>query len=172
MGAGRAARTTADVILLNTCAIREHAEARVLGRLGDLARHKARRPGVRIGVTGCMAQHLRHDAARARAAGRSPGRARTATATCRRCSRRERARSARRAAPRQRRDLRRPPGGARARRARLGHHHARLRPVLHVLHRALRARPRAQPARVPSLLEQVRAAADGGAPRSSSSARP
>src|SRR5262249_19801070 len=49
----------ADVILLNTCAIREHAEARVLGRLGDLARHKARRPGVRIGVTGCMAQHLR-----------------------------------------------------------------------------------------------------------------
>ena len=49
----------ADVILLNTCAIREHAEARVLGRLGDLARHKARRPEVRIGVTGCMAQHLR-----------------------------------------------------------------------------------------------------------------
>ena len=50
---------TADVILLNTCAIREHAETRVLGRLGDLARYKARRPGVRIGVTGCMAQHLR-----------------------------------------------------------------------------------------------------------------
>ena len=54
-----AAPDTADVILLNTCAIREHAESRVLGRLGDLARHKARRPGVRIGVTGCMAQHLR-----------------------------------------------------------------------------------------------------------------
>jgi tRNA-2-methylthio-N6-dimethylallyladenosine synthase len=54
-----AAPDTADVILLNTCAIREHAETRVLGRLGDLARHKARRPGVRIGVTGCMAQHLR-----------------------------------------------------------------------------------------------------------------
>src|SRR5262249_48960951 len=50
---------TADVILLNTCAIREHAETRVLGRLRDLARHKMRRPGVRIGVTGCMAQHLR-----------------------------------------------------------------------------------------------------------------
>jgi tRNA-2-methylthio-N6-dimethylallyladenosine synthase len=48
----------ADVILLNTCAIREHAEERVLGRLGALATHK-RRPGVRIGVTGCMAQHLR-----------------------------------------------------------------------------------------------------------------
>ncbi len=49
----------ADVILLNTCAIREHAELRVLGRLGELARHKRRRPDVRIGVTGCMAQHLR-----------------------------------------------------------------------------------------------------------------
>jgi tRNA-2-methylthio-N6-dimethylallyladenosine synthase len=49
----------ADVILLNTCAIREHAEARVLGRLGDLGRWKAKRPSVRLGVTGCMAQHLR-----------------------------------------------------------------------------------------------------------------
>ncbi len=50
---------TADVILLNTCAIREHAEERVLGRLGELARYKRRRPDVRLGVTGCMAQHLR-----------------------------------------------------------------------------------------------------------------
>jgi tRNA-2-methylthio-N6-dimethylallyladenosine synthase len=50
---------SADVILLNTCAIREHAEARVLGRLGDLGRYKAARPSVRLGVTGCMAQHLR-----------------------------------------------------------------------------------------------------------------
>src|SRR5581483_8368638 len=49
----------ADAILVNTCAIREHAEARVLGRLGELARHKRARPGVRLGVTGCMAQHLR-----------------------------------------------------------------------------------------------------------------
>ena len=54
-----AAPEAADVILLNTCAIREHAEARVLGRLGELARHKRGRPGVRLGVTGCMAQHLR-----------------------------------------------------------------------------------------------------------------
>src|SRR5262245_613906 len=49
----------ADVILLNTCAIREHAEARVIGRLGGLARYKERRPDVRLGVAGCMAQHLR-----------------------------------------------------------------------------------------------------------------
>src|SRR5207249_10401581 len=50
---------TADVILLNTCAIREHAEERVIGRLGELARYKRRRPDVRLGVTGCMAPHLR-----------------------------------------------------------------------------------------------------------------
>jgi len=48
----------ADVILLNTCAIRERAEERVLSRLSALARHK-NRPGVRLGLTGCMAQHLR-----------------------------------------------------------------------------------------------------------------
>jgi len=58
---------TADVILLNTCAIREHAEARVLGRLAELAGHKRRRPDLRLGVTGCMAQHLR-----ARLAERAP----------------------------------------------------------------------------------------------------
>ncbi|MFQ5667348.1 MAG: tRNA (N6-isopentenyl adenosine(37)-C2)-methylthiotransferase MiaB [Candidatus Binatia bacterium] len=49
----------ADVILINTCAIRERAEERVIGRLGDLARHKARRPDVQLGLAGCMAQHLR-----------------------------------------------------------------------------------------------------------------
>ncbi len=49
----------ADVLLLNTCAVREHAERRVLGRITDLARHKRQRPGVLLGVTGCMAQHLR-----------------------------------------------------------------------------------------------------------------
>ncbi len=49
----------ADVILLNTCAIREHAEERVLGRLGDLARIKHRRPEVKLGLLGCMAQHNR-----------------------------------------------------------------------------------------------------------------
>ncbi len=49
----------ADVILLNTCAIREHAEQRVYGRLGELSRHKVHRPGVLLGVAGCMAQHLK-----------------------------------------------------------------------------------------------------------------
>ena len=51
--------TQADVILVNTCAIREHAEQRIYGRLGELSRHKVRRPGVVLGVAGCMAQHLR-----------------------------------------------------------------------------------------------------------------
>src|SRR5262245_10814282 len=49
----------ADVILLNTCAIREHAEERIYGRLGALAHHKVRRPHVQIGLAGCMAQHFR-----------------------------------------------------------------------------------------------------------------
>ena len=46
----------ADVILLNTCAIREHAEQRVIGRLGELRRNM--KPDTIVGVTGCMAQRL------------------------------------------------------------------------------------------------------------------
>src|SRR5208282_3524664 len=49
----------ADVILLNTCAIREHAEERVIGRLSDLARLKRERPALKLGLLGCMAQHNR-----------------------------------------------------------------------------------------------------------------
>jgi tRNA-2-methylthio-N6-dimethylallyladenosine synthase len=49
----------ADVILLNTCAIREHAEERIFGRLSDLARLKQARPELRLGLLGCMAQHNR-----------------------------------------------------------------------------------------------------------------
>src|SRR5690606_38516743 len=41
----------ADVILVNTCAVREHAEQRVLGRVGQLRRLKKQRPDVVIGVT-------------------------------------------------------------------------------------------------------------------------
>ncbi len=46
----------ADVVLLNTCAIREHAETRVIGRLGELRRFL--KPDAVLGVTGCMAQRL------------------------------------------------------------------------------------------------------------------
>lgn len=46
----------ADVVLVNTCAIRDNAEQRVLGRLGELRRDL--KPGAVLGVTGCMAQRL------------------------------------------------------------------------------------------------------------------
>jgi tRNA-2-methylthio-N6-dimethylallyladenosine synthase len=48
----------ADVILLNTCAIREKAEARILGRLTNMLPYKRRKPSLKIGVVGCMAKHL------------------------------------------------------------------------------------------------------------------
>lgn len=48
----------ADVILLNTCAVRERAEDRVVGRVKALARLKRYRPDLRIGLAGCMARHL------------------------------------------------------------------------------------------------------------------
>ena len=48
----------ADVVLINTCAIREHAEQRVLGRVAQLNGLKRQRPDLVIGVTGCMAQRM------------------------------------------------------------------------------------------------------------------
>ncbi|MCY3763908.1 MAG: tRNA (N6-isopentenyl adenosine(37)-C2)-methylthiotransferase MiaB [Gemmatimonadetes bacterium] len=48
----------ADVVLLNTCAIRERAEERVAGRLSQLSRVKRARPDLVLGVSGCMAKHL------------------------------------------------------------------------------------------------------------------
>ncbi|MDT8367854.1 MAG: tRNA (N6-isopentenyl adenosine(37)-C2)-methylthiotransferase MiaB [Longimicrobiales bacterium] len=48
----------ADVILVNTCAIRDHAERRVLGRMSQLKGLKADHPGLILGVTGCMAQRM------------------------------------------------------------------------------------------------------------------
>jgi tRNA-2-methylthio-N6-dimethylallyladenosine synthase len=46
----------ADVMLVNTCAVRENAEQRVIGRMGELQRYK--RGGGVLGVVGCMAQRL------------------------------------------------------------------------------------------------------------------
>ncbi|MBI4551792.1 MAG: tRNA (N6-isopentenyl adenosine(37)-C2)-methylthiotransferase MiaB [Candidatus Latescibacteria bacterium] len=48
----------ADVILVNTCAIREHAETRVLGRMAELNHLKASNPDLILGLCGCMSQHL------------------------------------------------------------------------------------------------------------------
>lgn len=46
----------ADVMLVNTCAVRDNAEQRVIGRVGELQRYK--REGDVLGVVGCMAQRL------------------------------------------------------------------------------------------------------------------
>ncbi|HWR82971.1 MAG TPA: hypothetical protein VN285_06695, partial [Candidatus Deferrimicrobium sp.] len=48
----------ADLIVLNTCSVREKAEQRVFGRLGDMYHHKLKRPWVKVAVVGCMAQRL------------------------------------------------------------------------------------------------------------------
>lgn len=51
----------ADVILLNTCSIRDNAEQRIYGRLGNLKVVKNHRPGTVLGILGCMAERLRTD---------------------------------------------------------------------------------------------------------------
>src|SRR5207237_7415060 len=50
------AETDADVILFNTCSVRQHAEAKVYSALGRLRAHKRRYPDKILGVLGCMAQ--------------------------------------------------------------------------------------------------------------------
>jgi tRNA-2-methylthio-N6-dimethylallyladenosine synthase len=48
----------ADVVLINTCSVREHAEQRVISHLGHLKHIKESRPELIVGVIGCMAQRL------------------------------------------------------------------------------------------------------------------
>src|SRR2546423_3210230 len=49
-------RDSADVILYNTCSVREHAEQKVWSRLGELRQRKADEPGLVIGVIGGTAE--------------------------------------------------------------------------------------------------------------------
>ncbi|MBI5472030.1 MAG: tRNA (N6-isopentenyl adenosine(37)-C2)-methylthiotransferase MiaB, partial [Ignavibacteriae bacterium] len=49
----------ADVILVNTCAIRDNAEQRIYGRIGLFGTYKKQKPGRLIGILGCMAERLR-----------------------------------------------------------------------------------------------------------------
>jgi tRNA-2-methylthio-N6-dimethylallyladenosine synthase len=57
LGLARASEgETADVVLLNTCAVREKAEAKVYSALGVLAERKRENPNLVIGVAGCLAQ--------------------------------------------------------------------------------------------------------------------
>ena len=46
----------ADVVIYNTCAVRENAEVKVFGKLGALKRRKTENPSLLIGVCGCMMQ--------------------------------------------------------------------------------------------------------------------
>ena len=49
----------ADVVLVNTCSIRDNAEQRIWGRLNELKRYRRAKPGLVIGVIGCMAERLK-----------------------------------------------------------------------------------------------------------------
>lgn len=49
-------RAAADVVIFNTCSVREHAEQKVWSRLGELRQAKAERPEIVVGVIGCMAE--------------------------------------------------------------------------------------------------------------------
>jgi tRNA-2-methylthio-N6-dimethylallyladenosine synthase len=49
----------ADVVVVNTCAIREKAEDRVFARAAELAAWKRKRPGAVLAIVGCMAEHLK-----------------------------------------------------------------------------------------------------------------
>jgi tRNA-2-methylthio-N6-dimethylallyladenosine synthase len=54
----------ADVVMLNTCSVRQKPEDKVFSRLGELAEIKRGRPDMTIGVTGCMAQRAGAEIAR------------------------------------------------------------------------------------------------------------
>jgi len=61
-GAGYATAASAeeaDVIVVNTCAVREKAEDRVIARAAELSAQKRKRPGTVLAIVGCMAEHLK-----------------------------------------------------------------------------------------------------------------
>lgn len=51
----------ADIILINTCSIRDNAEQRIWGRLREFKRYKKARPSLLVGVIGCMAERLKQE---------------------------------------------------------------------------------------------------------------
>ena len=161
-----ASMEAADLVVINTCAIREGAEQKVIGRQGHLARLKTANPGLRVVLTGCSVREAERDGLARRypavdlflrpdeepelvdrlglasaqgAIGRGAARRRRSVAS-------DRGRGGRR-------PVRDPGdgGGAGDRRPRLGGQrlaadHLRLRQDLHLLHRAVQPRSGAQPA--------------------------
>lgn len=49
----------ADIILINTCSIRDNAEQRIWGRLSEMKRHRKVKPSLIVGIIGCMAERLK-----------------------------------------------------------------------------------------------------------------
>ena len=154
----------ADLIVINTCAIREGAEQKVIGRQGHLARLKEANPGLRVVLTGCSVREPHRDGLHRRypavdlflrpgrgARARGPAGTGVRAGTDRR-GRRDHGRGTDGGG------RRRPPGGhpgtSRRRgrgRARLGDQrlaadHLRLRQDVHLLHRSVQPRSGAQPA--------------------------
>ena len=136
----------ADVIVLNTCCIRENADNRLYGHLGDLKALKARRPELQIAVGGCLAQKDR-DVVLQRA-----GHVDVVFGTHNLGRAGELLEQARRDGPvveildEHDADPDVAAGAARHAALRLGHDPDRLRQLVHVLHRADRAGHRDQPA--------------------------
>ncbi len=162
----------ADVILLNSCSVREKAEQKAYSRLGEYRLLKQERPGLVIGFCGCVAQQEGEAAlGRVRELDFVLGTGRVGEL------RANRGRGARGPPHRRHRLPRGPalrPRRHQPRRQPQGNDHGGrgLRPALHVLHRAADARPRAQPA---ARSDPRRGTATGGArasSRSSCSARP
>ena len=52
-------RDAADLILFNTCSIREKADTRLVGHLGEAKRLKAENPGRVVGIGGCWSQSMK-----------------------------------------------------------------------------------------------------------------
>ena len=55
----------ADVILINTCSVRDNAEQRIWGRLSEMRRLKKQKPSLVVGIVGCMAERLKEELLRA-----------------------------------------------------------------------------------------------------------
>lgn len=51
----------ADIVLINTCSIRDNAEQRIWGRLSEMRRMRKQKPSLIIGIIGCMAERLKEE---------------------------------------------------------------------------------------------------------------